>query len=64
MTPSTIRYKPRPRNDEPVRQQLRQFAELYTRWGFWMMYYRLRALHYTDNHKRIYRIYTEMKLNL
>jgi len=39
-------------------------AELHTRWGFWMMYHRLRNLNYTDNHKRVYRIYTEMRLNL
>ena len=62
--PSVIRYKPKPKDDEPIRQQLQQMADLHSRWGFWMMYYRLRALHYMDNHKRVYRIYTEMKLNL
>jgi putative transposase len=59
-----VRYKPKLKNDEPIREQLRQLADLHTRWGFWMMYHRLRALQYMDNHKRIYRIYTEMKLNL
>jgi putative transposase len=39
-------------------------AELHSRWGFWMMYHRLRALNFKDNNKRVYRIYTEMKLNL
>jgi len=29
-----------------------------------MMFGRLRELNYLDNHKRVYRIYTEMKLNL
>jgi putative transposase len=29
-----------------------------------MMFARLRAQNYRDNHKRVYRIYTEMKLNL
>jgi putative transposase len=29
-----------------------------------MMYSRLRKLNYKDNHKRVYRIYTAMKLNL
>jgi putative transposase len=29
-----------------------------------MMYHRLRALNFKDNNKRVYRIYTEMKLNL
>jgi putative transposase len=62
--PSVIRYKPKPKNDEPLREELRQMADLHSRWGFWMMFYRLRALSYSDNHKRVYRIYTEMKLNL
>ncbi|HEY8398445.1 MAG TPA: IS3 family transposase [Flavihumibacter sp.] len=33
-------------------------------WGFWMMYHRLRKLQYMWNHKRVYRIYTAMRLNL
>lgn len=39
-------------------------AEVHNRWGFWMMFHRLRMLQFNDNHKRVYRIYTEMKLNL
>ena len=63
-TPSVILYKPKPKDDEPIRAQLREFAQLYTAWGFWMMFSRLRALNFKDNSKRVYRIYTEMKLNL
>jgi putative transposase len=61
---SVYRYKPKPRNDEPLRTQLQQMAGLHGTWGFWMMYHRLRLMNYLDNHKRVYRIYTEMKLNL
>jgi putative transposase len=32
--------------------------------GFWQCYFRLRNQGHTDNHKRIYRIYTSMKLNI
>jgi putative transposase len=39
-------------------------AERHNRWGFWMMYYRLRKLGYSWNHKRVYGVYTAMKLNL
>lgn len=44
--------------------QLRQMADMHSRWGFWMMYHRLRAMNFKDNNKRVYRIYTDMKLNL
>lgn len=43
---------------------LAELAGLHNRWGFWMMHHHLRQLNFTWNHKRVYRIYTEMKLNL
>src|SRR5690606_19411470 len=61
---SVYYYQPKPKADEPIRQQLEMMAELHNRWGFWMMFHRLRMLQFNDNHKRVYRIYTEMKLNL
>jgi putative transposase len=57
-------YKASLRDDEPIREAFSQLAVRHNRWGFWMMYQRLRNLNYTDNHKRMYRIYTAMKLNL
>ena len=63
-TPSVVCYKLKSKDDEPIREQLRQFTEMHSQWGFWMMYHRLRALNYRDNHKRVYRIYSEMRLNL
>jgi putative transposase len=36
-----VRYKPKKKDDENIRQQLRQMADLHSSWGFWMMYYRL-----------------------
>jgi putative transposase len=62
--PSVVRYKHKLKQDDDVREQLKTMADLHTRWGFWMMYHRLRALNFSDNHKRVYRIYTEMRLNL
>ncbi|WP_229368450.1 IS3 family transposase [Fibrisoma limi] len=57
-------YQPKLSQDEPIREQLAQLAELHSRWGFWMMHHHLRNLNRTWNHKRVYRIYTQMGLNL
>jgi putative transposase len=62
--PSVVRYKPVDRDDHAVREQLTTMAQVHTRWGFWMMFYRMRKLGFKDNHKRVYRIYTAMRLNL
>jgi len=61
---SVYSYKPRPREDQKVRDALATLTEQHTRWGFWMMHYRLRNIGHKWNHKRVYRIYTEMGLNL
>lgn len=43
---------------------LTQIIETHPSWGFWKCYKRLRRLGYDWNHKRVYRVYTAMKLNL
>jgi putative transposase len=53
-----------PDNDHEIKDKLEELAEVHRRWGFWMMHYHLRQLYHYWNHKRVYRIYTEMKLNL
>jgi putative transposase len=62
--PSVYYYSPKPDDDQVVRDQLTELSIVNNRWGFWMMHHRLRNLNYTWNHKRVYRIYTEMGLNL
>jgi putative transposase len=57
-------YTPKRSNDDEVRQRLSELSLLHNRWGFWMMHHHLRHLNYHWNHKRVYRIYTEMGLNL
>jgi putative transposase len=57
-------YRPKSKDDDPIREQLQMMAQLHSRWGFWMMFHRLRNMQFKANHKRVYRIYTEMKLNL
>ncbi|AEW87308.1 IS3 family transposase [Flavobacterium columnare] len=62
---SVFYYKSKRKNcDLKISEELLKLAESHRTWVFWMMYNRLRNLDYLWNHKRVYRIYTEMRLNL
>lgn len=50
--------------DDSIINELSLIANAHCTWGFWMMYHRLRKLEYSWNHKRVYRIYKQMRLNL
>lgn len=51
-------------DDSEIIDALNEIVERHQRWGFPKCYKRLRAKGYRWNHKRVYRVYTEMKLNL
>jgi putative transposase len=61
---STQRYKPKPKADEAVIDQLQQLIEKHPAIGFWQSYYRIRRKGFAWNHKKVYRVYTDMKLNI
>lgn len=61
---SVFYYQSKPSEDDQVREKLSELANLHSRWGFWMMHHHLRLMNYHWNHKKVYRIYTEMKLNM
>lgn len=61
---SVYYYRPSKKSDDEIIEQLSLLAENHQRWGFWMMYHRLRKLGNLWNHKRVYRVYTMMRLNL
>jgi len=61
---STQRYKPRPKTDEVVIDQLQQLIDKHPAIGFWQSYYRIRRKGFVWNHKKVYRVYTDMKLNI
>ena len=51
--------------DAPVQDMLNGLAEGHRRWGFWKMYDFIRQqTTHQWNHKRVYRIYTQMQLNI
>jgi len=64
LSTSVYYYKVRRKDDSEVIEQLSALAEVHLQWGFWMMYHRLRKMQYRWNHKRVYRVYSLMRLNL
>ena len=61
---STFQYDPVPKNDDQIIEELDSLIERHPSIGFWMCFYRLRRKGYTWNHKRVYRVYTSMQLNI
>jgi putative transposase len=61
---STQRYRHKPKADSEVIDQLQQLVEKHPAIGFWQSYYRIRRKGFLWNHKKVYRVYTDMKLNI
>ena len=61
---TAYRYQTRKPDDREIRERLRWLAERKPHWGFSKINAYLRNQGYRWNHKRVYRVYCEMKLNL
>ena len=61
---STARYTKRIPQDDAVIASLGTLVEKHPAIGFWQCYYRLRMKGQKINHKRLYRVYTAMHLNI
>lgn len=61
---STYRYVRKVKADEDVIDALEEQIEKRPSIGFWQAYHRLRRAGYVWNHKRVYRVYTALGLNI
>ena len=61
---SSFGYKHKPKEDNQIIEQLQQLVVKHPSIGFWKCYYRIRRQGFHWNHKRIYRVYTDMRLNI
>jgi putative transposase len=61
---TACRYQQRLSDDREIEFALLQLAEKHLRWGFWKMYRRLRLDGHLWNHKRVWRVYRQVGLNL
>jgi len=61
---SNYQYSRVGKNDTDIIRSLKKLVEDHPSIGFWKCYYRLRRQGYSWNHKRVYRVYTKMQLNI
>lgn len=61
---STFHYHPRPKADTPIIMELESLVGKHPAIGFWQSYHRIRKRGFIWNHKRVYRVYTGLKLNI
>lgn len=64
LTRAMFYYRPHRRDDSLLRMRIKEIARTRIRYGFWRIFILLRREGFTDNHKRVYRIYREEGLNL
>lgn len=61
---SSCFYQPKEKDDSQVIEQLDLLTTKYSSIGFWLCYRRLRRKGFMWNHKKVYRVYTALKLNI
>ena len=61
---SSVQYTPAFKNDTPVINMLQELVEKHPAIGFWQSYHRMRRKGFIWNHKKVYRVYTSLKLNI
>ena len=64
MPRSVLMYKKKPKDDSSLIEALHELVDTHPTIGFWKCYYRMRRKGYCCNHKRLYRVYTLLRLNV
>lgn len=64
MPRSSSQYKPKPKNDDVFIDALQKLISKHPSIGFWQSLHRIRNMGQVINHKKLYRIYTAMHLNI
>jgi putative transposase len=57
-------YQPKLAEDEEIKNVLKELANKHCRYGFKKMFHKIRQSGHRWNHKRVYRVYCDMQLNL
>jgi len=57
-------YQPQSKQDTSVEQAIENLVTKHPSWGFWKIHYRLRKNGLIVNHKRLWRVYCQLQLNL
>ncbi len=61
---SVFAYQSESRNDQEIEKLLKRLSEKHTRYGFKKLFCKIRRLGFGWNHKRVYRVYCNLNLNL
>lgn len=61
---SVFQYRYKPKQDDDVITALQALADKHPTIGFWQCYYRLRRKGLPYNHKKLYRVYKLLRLNV
>jgi putative transposase len=64
MSRTSYQYEAKAKDDTELQDALNAMTTKHVAIGFWQCYYRLWNKGYRWNHKKIYRVYTDMKLNI
>lgn len=64
LSSSVYYYEPKPKSDDEIIDQLQKLAEAHPTYGFKKMFHMLRHQGFGWNHKRVYRIYVQLGMNM